>query len=151
MDAELCIRIASRGGGRHKTWPYRGGVRGGVCNFNAKRQCPHPERWKRHIRKTQEKPLGQKPHPCPSPQGAGICAHTFCSRDAHSECNIPAPQGEGMCAHTFCSQQIDSTHWTFLAFDSLSIFVFYSMELFWKYFRLMQPHSIKNTLTSQAA
>ncbi|MBR6182022.1 MAG: hypothetical protein IKQ77_12530, partial [Prevotella sp.] len=21
--------------------PSRGGVRGGVCNFNAKRQCPH--------------------------------------------------------------------------------------------------------------
>ena len=52
--------------------PDRKGVRGGVCNFNAKRQWPHPERRKRHIWKTQEQPLGQIPHPSPSSQGAVI-------------------------------------------------------------------------------
>ena len=36
-------------------------------------------------------PFGQRPHPCPSPRGEGICARG-------SDAVLPCPRGEGICA-----------------------------------------------------
>ena len=43
------------------------------------------------LEKRKNNLLSQIPHPYPSPQGEGICAHAFCS---------------GICAHTFCSRDM---------------------------------------------